>query len=433
MQPSSLLVSFSLENYRSFRDSAEVSFVRSKKHERSDWPTPEVAPVLAILGPNASGKSNLLRGLTTMFEMIRDGATQNARASLPYSPYLLDHGALAEPTRFSCVVILDSIRYDYRFSFNAEAIISETLHAYPKGRPRLLFERDGSTGEDRWSFGDSMTGPSLAMARATRRQALLLSTAQLITHDVLTPLQDRFARLVHHIDSENAHSTLQQTLQWLTDDSEGADRAGYLLSRADLGISSIRVEKNDIPSESLEHIRRVFEAVYPDLPIEEREAQISRTALEPRLIRRGPDGESVVIPFAWESVGTRNFLAILGPVLRQLRDGGLLVVDELDTSLHARLVSEMVRLFQMSATNPRQAQLLVSTHDVTVMMNTGDYSTLERDQIWFASKDESGTSRVYPLSDFKPRRDEVFSRSYLTGKYGAVPNIDRNAFEDLWL
>jgi hypothetical protein len=425
-----MLLSFSLENFRSFQNRAELNFVRSVKDRRSNFPNSEVAPAAAVFGANASGKSNLLRGLTTMFSMIDEGAVRGARG-MPYSPFMLAE-QIARPTTFSVVAVLEGVRYDYEFAYDAEHVLRESLYAYPKGRPRLLFERDAAGDEDQWTFGDSMTGPSQALAKATRRHALLLSTAQLISHDVLTPVQRQFAELVTDIDSDNVRDTLQETLQALSEDPERSNRVGSLLGLADLGISSLRIEKSDLPSESVEQLERVFTAIYPDATPEDLADKIRRTSLNPRLEHRSGSGRAVALPFQWESVGTRNFLALLGPVLDRLSTGGLLVVDELDTSLHPRLVSEVVRLFQMPETNPHQAQLLISTHDVTVIMNTGDYSALERDQVWFVEKSEEGASRLYSLSDFKPRRDEVFSRSYLTGRYGAIPNIDSSAFRELW-
>ncbi len=424
MVGSSLLLSFGLENYRSFCDAATLTFVRSRKNENPEFAYPEVAPVLAVFGPNASGKSNLLRGLATMFGMV-DGSTGMVRG-LPYEPFMLSGGP-SKPTTFQVVVVLDGVRHDYEFSYNGDAVLREALSSYPRGRPRLLFERTTVDGEDHWAFGDSMTGPSQALAKATRRHALLLSTASLISHDVLTPVQERLVALVESIRSDDMAEVLRRTVASLAENPQLAGMVEAYLRVADVGVASLRIERSRMTDDMRAQIERIVAAVNPDVSPDELRERFRNGPLEPMLRHQGEDGETFELPFEWESVGTRNFLALLGPVLGKLASGGVLVVDELDTSLHPRLVSELVRLFQSPESNPHQAQLLLSTHDVTVMMNTGDYETLRRDQVWFVAK-IAGKSAIEPLAAFNPRTNEVFSRAYLTGRYGALPNIDRHAF-----
>jgi len=426
----SVLVAFTATNFRSFRDEATLNFTRPTKDFQPDFNHEDVAPAIAVFGSNASGKSNLLRALDTMFSLIGNSATRGSR-SLPYSPFVLREGELL-PTSFTATVRFDGIRYDYAFSYNAESIIEETLYSFPKNRARLLFAREQVSGEERWTFGDSMTGPSQLLARATRGHALLLSTAALVNHDFLTPLQERFSNLVRFVDSGNMQHLLQDTLETLTQDEVLTRNVTRLLQHADLGVASLNIENAPATSEAYTQWRRVWEALYPDSPVEEINERIRLATLQPQLLHARGDENPIAMPFEWESLGTRNFLALLGPVLQRLRTGGVLIVDELDTSLHPRLVTEVVRLFQTPETNPRQAQLIITTHDVTVMMNTGEYSALNRDQIWFVEKDDEGASELRDLGRYKVRKDEVFSRSYLNGRYGAIPRVDSHTFLDLW-
>jgi len=426
----SVLIAFTVTNFRSFRDSATLNFMRATKDFQPEFNHADVAPAVAVFGPNASGKSNLLRALDTMFSMIEDSATSGQR-SLPYSPFVLSDGDL-NPTSFTAIVRLDGIRYDYSFSYDAETILTESLYSFPKNRPRLLFEREFVDGEDSWTFGDSMTGPSQLLARATRRHALILSTASLVNHDILTPLQERFSNLVKFVDSGNMQAMLQSTLEALTEDEVLTRNVARLLQHADLGIASLSIEDAPATGEAYVRWRSVYEVIYPEASAEDINERIRLSTLQPQLRHARGDKAPVAMPFAWESLGTRNFLALLGPVLHRLRTGGVLVVDELDTSLHPRLVTEVVRLFQRPDTNPRQAQLISTTHDVTVMMNTGEYSALSRDQIWFVEKDHEGASELRDLARYKLRADEVFSRSYLNGRYGAIPRVNNHITLDLW-
>jgi AAA15 family ATPase/GTPase len=120
-----------------------------------------------------------------------------------------------------------------------------------------------------------------------------------------------------------------------------------------------------------------------------------------------------------ESLGTQRFFSIAGPIIVALERGQVLAVDEIDDSLHPLLVRRLVELFHSPETNPHGAQLIMNTHDATML----DTRLFRRDQIWFTEKDSVGASRLYPLSDYSPRKDEALSKGYLHGRYGAVPAL----------
>jgi AAA15 family ATPase/GTPase len=143
--------------------------------------------------------------------------------------------------------------------------------------------------------------------------------------------------------------------------------------------------------------------------------------------QRGRKG-AVRLDLRDQSEGTRVLLDYAGPVLRALERGGLLVVDEVDASLHPRLTAHLIRLFQEPETNPKGAQLLLTTHDASLLGRSGGEEILKRDQVWFVEKDEHGETTLFPLSDFRPRLDENRERRYLGGSYGAVPFLNDERF-----
>jgi hypothetical protein len=422
------MLSFEATNFRSIRDTVHLNLTRASRDEVPEFTHPGVVPAVAILGANAAGKSNLLRALNTMFWMIRTSATR-VEDKLPYTPYMLGD-AVGQPTTFQVVVLLDDVRYDYGFSFDGERILAEWLRSWPRGRQRTLFTRDVET-VDVWQFGDSLTGANQALAKATRDDALLFSTARLLNHDVLGPIQQQFASLVTSLSSESFGGMLQPTLKALVDNPRREDQVRGLITHADLGIVDLAIREEQVTEQHRETTRRLVEALRPDLTPEQLRAELSDAPLQAVLSHQGVSGE-VDFPFAWESTGTRNFFVLLGPVLERLTTGGVLVIDEIDASLHPRLVSELVRLFQEPDRNPNQAQLILSTHDVTVMMNVGDYNVLYRDQLWFVDKTDEGVSRLRPLTSFSPRKGEVYSRNYLNDRYGGVPRINSHDFPPLW-
>jgi AAA15 family ATPase/GTPase len=144
----------------------------------------------------------------------------------------------------------------------------------------------------------------------------------------------------------------------------------------------------------------------------------------------GVDRKAVYLPFDSESLGTQTLFALAGPVIRAIGHGDTLIVDEIDASLHPRLTCEIVRIFKEPAENPKQAQLIFTSHDTTLLGGLLDQAGLARDEVWFTEKAIDGATTLYPLTDFSPRKTENLERGYLQGRYGAVPYLDRNFLMD---
>jgi AAA15 family ATPase/GTPase len=109
----------------------------------------------------------------------------------------------------------------------------------------------------------------------------------------------------------------------------------------------------------------------------------------------------------------------------------VLLADELESSLHPNLVAHLVGLFQDPTTNPRKAQLIFNSHEASLLGNSVSDRTLGRDQVWFSEKLPDGATRLYPLSDLNPRKEEAVGRRYLAGRYGATPIIASEEFAEI--
>ena len=99
----------------------------------------------------------------------------------------------------------------------------------------------------------------------------------------------------------------------------------------------------------------------------------------------------------------------------------MIAIDELESSLHPLLAQSVIKLFNDPETNPRNAQLIFTTHDTNLLGTSLGGPVLRRDQIWITEKDRDGATKLYPLTDYKPRKDENLERGYLQGRYGAIP------------
>jgi uncharacterized protein len=419
-----LLLGFQAENYRSIQDPQKITLSRASRNFDEAFERPDVVPALAVFGANASGKSNFLRALRLAHRIVEFSASWVDRP-LPFEPFLLS-GRPKPTSSFELDFEIGDVRYSYSFSYDSKMFHSERLHSWPRGRQRTLFEREAGAA-DEWYFGDSLGGSNQALAKATRPNALFLSTARLLNHETLGPLHEALVGLITFVGMDPTSQLLEETLEAIQSTPHLLNRVSGLVRRADLGVTAMEIEEDEEAQRVKETARQLFESLNEKPGGIDFVFQTGKRTLIPQLRHEGPEG-GVALPFGSESLGTQNFIALLGPVLQRLATGGVLVVDEMDTSLHARLVNELVRLFQQPSSNPKQAQLILSTHDVTVMMNTGDYDVLDRDQVWFAKKVDDGSTEVYALASFPVRTSEAFSRAYLMDRFGAVPRIERDAF-----
>ena len=171
-----------------------------------------------------------------------------------------------------------------------------------------------------------------------------------------------------------------------------------MLRDADIGIIDMKVEK-----------------IEPD-------ASAKRLFRQTRfyLQHRGPY-EEAWLPLDEESAGTKTLFRIAMPILQALDVGSVLIVDKLESSLHPCLAQQIVRLFNDPKSNPRNAQLIFTTHDTNLLGTTVGEAVLRRDQVWLTEKDAEGATVLYPLTDYKPRKSENLERGYLQGRYGAIP------------
>ncbi len=417
-----MLLRFRFSNYRSFRGEQELSLVAGplNDHPEGVFEIPgfrgKVLPVAAVYGANASGKTNVMRAL----QFVDRAVHQSHRLWEPEQPIPLEPfaGEAPEtPTRFVVDFIHTGIRHQYGFAANPAVVLEEWLHAYPRGKKQTWFNR--KLGKP-MSFGEKLAGENRVIEQLTRSNSLFLSAAAQNGHEMLLPVFNWFRNALTFVVGYRGVES-KRTAE-MCDDSETRALITRLLSVADLGIADLSFE--NVPEEYREKANRLLGAVRSVLELREDQAfpdEVGRTAV--KLLHR-IDGRLQPFDLEQESAGTVAYLALLGPLVKALKEGGVICVDELDSSLHPLIAVEIMRLFEDRAQNPKGGQLIFNTHD-TNLLNTG---ILRRDQIWFTEKDAKGETHLYPLTDFKPRREENIESGYLQGRYGAIPFIHSDEF-----
>ncbi|MCL5974827.1 MAG: ATP-binding protein [Gammaproteobacteria bacterium] len=416
-----MLIEMNVANFRSLKGTQTFSLAKGKGNEleltnvftvkaASDY---ELLRSAVIYGPNASGKSNFLLALKTMKHIVIESATTQQRGDLlPVMPFKLCPDSRTAPSEFEVTFLVDGVRYQYGFTATPEQIREEWLLAYPKGRPQRWFTRQWNAEKSQfeWDLGNSLLGEKQLWQKSTRDNALFLSTAVQLNSEQLRPVFDWFKDTIRLSNVGGWLPTFSASL------CERGEKSKVMefLHAADIHIDDVLVESkvfdpNDLPAEMPEALRNV---VIGEMR--------NKKTLEIKTVHQGSDGKPVIFDFDEESDGTRKLFAYAGPWIDALENGYVLFIDELHDNLHPRLVRFLVELFHNSDTNPKNAQLIFTTHETSIL----NQDVFRRDQVWFCEKNKLQATDLYPLSDFSPRKGrENLEMAYLSGRYGALPFV----------
>jgi len=411
-----MLVDFRVSNFRSIQTEQTLSLVASSDQslgQSNTTPTdtlgvPAVLRSAAIYGANASGKSNMIMALGFFRGVIAESATlMQPTQKFGVQPFRLDPQSLEQPCLFEMTFLLKGVRHQYGFKITADRVIEEWLLVYKTKKPQQWFSRryNPETKIDEYEYSVHLTGPRKTWQEATRSNSLYLSTAVQLNSEQLRVVYDWIVNdIVFFVPgtlpapeftvSQMSDSTFRESLQ-------------KFLSSADVSIDKVDVV-------SRKGIQQQFKMDFASGRVESLRQESDMNV--PQFHHR-TDAGSAVFELHEESLGTQRLFAMAGPLMDILQKGRLLIVDELDTSLHSLLTRRLIEAFHSSLNLQGRAQLIFSTHDTSLL----DQEIFRRDQIWFTEKNKAQATTLYPLSDFGPRKNEALEKGYLVGRYGAIP------------
>ena len=414
-----MLVEFSVTNWACFRDaqsfqmttqarSADEDFTFDSGHKRAG----RLNRVSAFYGANASGKSHLIQALGFMRSFVERSSNRKINAPIPVKPFLFDATGENQPSEFQIVFLQDRTLYRYGFSLTRDHVRQEWLHAVPRdGRTRLLFERDFDPEDKKThvKWGPSVSGHKQLWVDSTRPNALLVSTAAQLNSHMLQPVVNWFEKL--HLVKGGEISPGFSTRQ-IKEVTGFKGKAIDFLQAADLHIDNVKIVEEKMPEE----LRKVLQIREEN---EKDEAKNSPdTVLSVKMGHKKRGRKTLAwLDIGEESEGTQALFALAGPCIHTIENNRILVVDELDNSLHPKLLKFLVEQINTNEHNSK-AQLIFTTHDTTQMD-----AALDKEQIWFVEKDKHQASAITPYSAYRPRDDNATAKRYLSGRYGAVPNL----------
>lgn len=402
-----MLIEFRVKNYGCLRDEQALSFVpasndptllESNTFETGVPSVPRLLRTAVIFGPNAGGKSTVLRAFQTMRDLVVASSFIETRGKFPV-PFLLDTVSCEEPTTFEASFLHEGHFFQYGFSCLKGRILEEYLFEYRTSRRTRLFERcyDRESDRDVYTFGKTLRGPKNLWRNATQGSVLFFPRAVQLNSAQLRPLWERnFSRIL--VFNRLVRSSINVFLKQIRGNASLKANICSFLRSADMDIRDIEIQENVFVPES----------------------DKDRYSLS--FIHEAAHGD-VALPASAESDGTMRLLYYLVPLLQALELGGVVAIDELDTSLHPLLVRRIVEVFQSPRNNPARSgnplQLVFTTHDTSLLLDME--TVFRRDQIWFVEKDADQASRLFSLAEFKTEDGLNHSLAYLHGLYGALP------------
>ena len=431
-----MLVEFSVENYRSIQEKQTLSMVAADNETMLDsntFPVPNnddlrLVTSAAIYGPNASGKSNLLKAIQVLKNLVINSASRmQIGDKLPVEPFKLNSETAKKPSSFEVIFILDDIRYEYGVSLNRERVFEEWLIAYRNEVQENWFSREYLPDNPKfepnegykWSFGKGLKGEKKRIQRFVRSNSLFISHAAQNNHPQLKEVFDFFQDEINMISlTEGQLREFDFTIKMCEENHNFREQIVNLLSEADIGISDIRFESEPMDDNIKLVVQNLFSKEFEGR--NNANNLLEKDFKKVITIHKMNDSNSEIeLEMSDESAGTERLFNIAGYLLFVLECGELLIIDELDRSLHPVLSKALLRMFNNPEINKNNAQLIFTTHDTTLL----DGEIFRPDQIWFTEKDNSMT-KLYSLFDFRPRENESLQKGYLLGRYGAIPFIN---------
>jgi uncharacterized protein len=407
-----MVLELRLSNFFSIKDELVLDLqagkIQSKaakdlEHNTFDFNEDKILKTVALYGANASGKSNIIKAIRFCCAMVFESQNHNENTIFNFVPFKFK-GYQKKPSSFFILFVHNNVKYEYSFSLTREQIICENLYYYPNGRKALVFSRDEhKKGEkkDKYTFGAAIKRP-LDVVENTSVKTLFISRASQMDRDIAKNIFSFFASTF--LLGLPLFNNIERVEQLYKDNRELLLKA---LQIADSDIVNITMSKEEV-------MVKAVNTQFPQNTVtvsDEKQLQLRFTTFH----KAAPE-----IPFdlgSEESEGTKNLFIMLLTIIDIVRNNKIIILDEIESSLHNDIVAFIIALFHAS----QSAQLIFSTHNTNLI----DLKKLRKDQIYFVNKKDDASTDLYSLFDYKDFRDTMDAeKGYLQGRFDAIPYID---------
>ena len=414
-----MLVEFSVKNFLSFKEKVTFSMEAATGNENEDNViinnnNNRILKTTGVYGANASGKTNLIKAFTSAIMMVRmSNNRQLGEKLMQMEPFAFDEETKNKPCEFEFVFISGNNKYIYGFIADKDKVYEEYLYNYYSAKPTKIFER---TNCNEYKFLQSDEGKLNAIKEKNTDNKLFLATATSWNYD---KTKDAFLWFANNIDTYTGGSFLNDFAIESFRNDESKELKNFtlkLLEEADIVIKdfSIEIEEREFDANFFMVLKNL------NLPAPSVPQKNVKIKMVHEIKNNNDEPQSYDLNLINESSGTQ-ILFSLAPILKNVFENGIvLIIDEIERSLHPNLVEMIIRFFHNTEINKGNAQLIFNTHDTNLL----SLEIFRRDQIWFAEKNnEKGATDLYPLDDFSVRKNENIQKGYLNGRYGAIPFV----------
>ncbi len=412
-----MLCQFTIKNFKSFREEATLDLCAENisEHKTSLIVSKEdrecFLPVAVIYGPNGSGKTSVLEAFAYVYRKIigpiialsekqdtsdiNDVINSNLlQINEKQKFFKFEPKCESLPTEFTIISRINGLEYNYSLGIVGDIISFENLYVMDikSGEPDVIFEREYDGHNTKSVLGDELNG--ISTEKISKKITFLSHFA--VTSDI--EVIDTFIDWLMHCSILNYDNPIADRSFIPSELKNNKKTIIKLLNDMDINIVDIRIENNDDGS-----IKEIYTS---------------------HLLQDGSCSELTLVD---ESSGTRKVFSFLPEILIALKDGSVVIADELDAKLHPKLFGYILNLFTNPDINKNHAQLICTSHDITNM----NKETFRRDEIWFCALNSNNESHLYSLVQFKmpdgtmPRKDGSYAKQYIKGRYGADPYIKR--------
>lgn len=418
-----MLLEFTIGNFLSIKDKKTLSLEATsiKEHLGTNVVKLDRFQLLrgaVIYGANAGGKSNFIKAMSTMRRIVKQSFDASSTDELGITPFLLSTDTSNKPSFFEILFLIGTVRYRYGFEVDNTSVKSEWLFESKIKSEKPLFIREGDGIDVSQSFKEAKD-----LEEKTRENALFLSVLDQFNGTTAKSIMKWFSNFI--TISGLSHERYKNVTFKMLEDENLKPQLLEFYKRLDLGFDEIDVEKKPFEAKDF---TKLFNEEFAKQFLSDIEG---KSKIDIKTIHKKYNNDNEVVGFEkfdmrrQESSGTNKVFNISGPVFDVLKNGGVLIIDELDASLHPLITLTITKLFNSSEFNKTNAQLIFATHDT----NLFEYGHYRRDQIYFVEKDVYGASDIYSLVEYKEdggkkvRKDRSFEKDYIQGRYGAIPFI----------
>lgn len=432
-----MLIRFQVKNLYSFEEETEFNLLTNDSehlpHHKKHCNGVDFLRLSAIYGANASGKSNFVRAIGLLQNIVKKGKIIDEVSDYKFK---LSGEALTKPISLAIELLSNSKMYYYTLTFDQKKILNETLvETFKDKEVRIVFERSLTNERQEIPFIES------EVKNEKERMFLELLSDKLLSKDelLLTFLTQKYPNEYADIDNVfewfsdvlivlNSNFKIRGIAHKFDTDDSTTMFANAFIPTLGTGIQKIDIQKREIVGQGNEmnylkdNIKndqeQLFTNTNPDtgeeitFVMEENDKIFAKRIFTEHLDK---EGHKVFFPFGWESDGTKRLLEYTPLINGVINAEVVFVVDEIERSIHPMMIKELIR--KISSDTSAQGQLIFTTHESCLL----DQEILRTDEIWFTQKDKGGATHMYSLSDFNISNTANIEDGYLNGRYGGIP------------